>query len=261
MLYKPKKYLGQNFLIDKNIQRKIISACDFQKDDTVLEIGSGRGELTHYIKDKVAMLYALEIDRALYVFLKKEFEGEKKLKIINKDILKFNINKFFPKTKNKIKVFGNIPYYITSPIIECLLKFKDRIDSVYLTVQKEFALRIVAKPGPKDYGSFSCFVQYQSIPKILFFIKKNSFYPAPKVDSCFLRLAIRLVPAVHVNNEKLFFKIIRSAFNQRRKTLRNSLVDIVSKDKLSTFFLKFSLSPDIRPERLSLQDFANLANL
>lgn len=261
MFYKPKKYLGQNFLIDKNIQKKIISFCNFDPEDTVLEIGSGRGELTRLIKDRVAQIYALEIDRSLCDILRKEFGGIKNIKIINQDILKFNINKYFQKTKNKIKIVGNIPYYITSPIMERLLAYKDKINSIFITVQKELAVRMAAKSGSKDYGVFSCFVQYHCIPQILFLIKKNSFFPVPKVDSSFLRLEIRQAPAVKVKDEKLFFKIIRSAFNQRRKTMKNSLRGVIPEEKLSVFFSEFAIDKNIRPEQLSLQRFANLSNL
>lgn len=258
MRIKPKKSLGQNFLVDKNIQRKIIEACDFKPPDIVLEIGSGRGELTSDIANKVKFVIGVEIDKQLSGLLKEGFKDYKNVKIINQNILKFNLNSYFAKTK--IKVIGNIPYYITSPIIEHLFKYKDKIEAIFLTVQKEFGQRMCASKGSKDYGAFSCFVQFHAKPGIIFNIKKNSFYPAPKVDSCFLRLVIRGKPLFTLKNESLLFKIIRAAFNQRRKTLRNSLKNIVSPQKLEAYFSRYKITPNIRPEDLGLEDFTNLAN-
>ncbi len=260
MHLKPKKRLGQNFLFDKNIQRKIIAACELKPSDTVLEIGAGYGELTQLIADKVNKVYALEIDSELCKILKDNFKECRNLTIINQDILKFNFKRYFRNT-DKIKVVGNIPYYITTPIIEQLINFRDKIDAIFITVQKEFARRMAAQAGSDDYGSFSCFAQYYTQPKIIFVIKKTCFSPMPKVDSCFLRLEIRPKPAQGLRNERLFFKIIRTAFNHRRKTLRNSLRGIISAQKLERFFAKYSLNSNIRPEALALKDFANLSNL
>ncbi|MBM3246245.1 MAG: ribosomal RNA small subunit methyltransferase A [Candidatus Omnitrophica bacterium] len=256
----PKKKLGQNFLVDKNIQKKIIAAAELKKDDIVLEIGAGRGELTRCIAQKVARVYALEIDRSLCDILKGNLKEYKNTVVINEDVLKFNLKRHF-RGQARIKVMGNIPYYITTPIIERLFKFKDKINTVFFTVQKEFGRRMTAACGSKEYGSFSCFLQYYAQPKIIFIIKKNCFFPAPKVDSCFLRLDIRQKPPVKLKDEQLFFQIIRRAFNQRRKTLRNSLKGSVYASKLERFFREYRIDPNTRPERLSLKDFANLANL
>lgn len=261
MYAKPIKSLGQNFLIDKNIRNKIISACDFKPADIVLEIGSGKGELTGMAAKTCSKVFALELDSGLCGILKNSLKEYDNVTIINKDILKFDISGNFNKEAGKIKILGNIPYYISSPIIEHLLKFKDIIDSIFITVQKEFAARVVASAGSKDYGSFSCFTQYYTIPKRLFFIKKTSFFPSPSVDSCFLRLDIRRRPAVETDDEGLLFKVIRAAFNKRRKTLRNSLSEIVTKENLGLFFSSYKLNPNIRPEEMCLQDFANLTKI
>lgn len=259
MYLKPKKSLGQNFLIDKNIQRKIIDACKLKASDIVLEIGAGRGELTAFLVDKVNKIYALEIDFSLYQVLRDRFRDYANIDIINRDILKFNLRKEFSKYKNKIKIIGNIPYYITTPILGHLLKFRHKIDTIFITLQKEFAKRMIAKPGTKDYGAFSCFIQYYAQAQIIFFIKKNCFSPRPKVDSCFVQLEIRQKPPVKIKDEKLLFKIIRLAFNKRRKTLRNSLKGVISEQKLETFFHKYGIDKKIRPEDLRLVDFANLS--
>lgn len=262
MRIKPIKSLGQNFLVDQNITRKIIEALELRSSDIVLEIGAGQGELTGLIAPKVDKLYALEIDRRLYPLLIERFEIYSSVSIINQDILKCDLVKFFDelKIKGKIKVFGNIPYYISSPIIERLIKYRVVIKEAFITVQKEFARRVVAVPGSKEYGSFSCFLQYYTIPKIVFQISRGCFYPSPKVDSCLLHLKFREKPAVYVKDEELLFKIIRAAFNQRRKTLRNSLKGNVGVDALEGFLLKNKLNLNIRPEELSLAEFANLVN-
>lgn len=261
MRVKPKKRLGQNFLTDKNIQAKLISAYELKKSDQVLEIGAGYGDLTNLIASFAGRVYALEIDPELCGILKENTKTHPNVKIINEDILKFNIRKYFGKLRDKIKVVGNIPYYITTPIIEHMFEYRNKIATIFITTQREFAERITALSGSKKYGSLTCFVQYYAEPKILFSIKKNSFVPAPKVDSCLIRLKIREVPAVKVMDEQLFFKIVRGAFNQRRKTLRNSLASIVKPEQLFLYFIMHNIDPNIRPEDLNLPDFANLANI
>jgi len=261
MRQKPKKSLGQNFLVDKNIQRKIIDACVFKPEDIVLEIGAGSGELSCSIAERVAKIYALEIDASLCQIIGERLRNYKNAKIINRDILEFNLRRYFSRHKDKIKVIGNIPYYITSPIIEHLLRYRDKIGSVFLTVQKEFAERIIASAGSREYGSFSCFVQYYTEARKIFLIKRNCFYPVPRVDSCFLRLGIREKPALELKDERLFFRIIRAAFGKRRKTLRNSLAGVISSGKLERFFTQYDIDADIRPETLTLKDFANLTNV
>lgn len=260
MYIKPKKSLGQHFLIDKNIQTKIIDSCQLDCDDIILEIGSGRGELTWLMVDKVKKLYSLEIDHNLYSILRKKAKDFKNIKVIHKDILKFNLNRYFSRGTKKIKVVGNVPYYISTPIIEHLLKYKNKISSIFMTVQKEFAQRIVSHPGSKEYGSLSCFLQYYTEPRVMFYIKKNSFYPSPKIDSALLKLTIRPTPLNKPNNEKLLFRLIRAAFSKRRKTLRNSLEGVIPPRKLETFFDEYSINKDTRPEDLGIIDFINLAN-
>jgi len=261
MHIQPKKSLGQNFLIDKNIQKKIINACNLNSEDIVLEIGAGLGDLSAPLASAARRVYALEIDSRLYPQLEENLTYYENCQIIKSDILEFNLKKFLKeeKIKQKIKVIGNIPYYISSLIIEHLIGYRDNISVVFLTVQKEFARRVVACPGSKTYGSFSCFVHYYAFGKILFEIKKNCFKPVPKVDSCFLSLEFRDQPAVKVTDEEKFFKLIRTAFNQRRKTLRNSLDGVVETMVLEKFFDQSGIDINIRPEDLSLEQFAALA--
>ncbi|MDD5108889.1 MAG: 16S rRNA (adenine(1518)-N(6)/adenine(1519)-N(6))-dimethyltransferase RsmA [Candidatus Omnitrophica bacterium] len=261
MHIKPKKSLGQNFLIDKNIQKKIINACGLANEDIVLEIGAGFGDLSRIIAPYVKKIYALEIDQRLYPYLEQNLSVYNNCQLIKNDILKFNINKFFQDNgiRQKIKIIGNIPYYISSPIIEHLIKYRDNISVVFMTVQKEFGRRVVAGPGSKEYSSFSCFVQYYVSGKILFEIKKGCFKPSPKVDSCFLSLEFRDKPLVQIDNEEMFFKLIRTAFGQRRKTLRNSLGGSVLQEVLEEFLEESGIDKNVRPEDLSLEQFAGLA--
>jgi len=260
---KPKKSLGQNFLFDKNIREKIIRSCDLGAEDIVLEIGSGTGILTSRLAEHVKQIFAVEIDKNLHGFLEENLKNCGNCSLIKGDILKLDINKFLKEQgiTRKIKVIGNIPYYISSPIIEYLIKYRGNLDSVFLTVQKEFGRRMAASPGSKDYSSFSCFVQYYALTKILFEIKRGSFRPEPKVDSVFLKLKLRETPAVKVEDEELFFKLIRSAFGQRRKTLRNSLESLTGKETLENFFKESGLNRNARPETLSLDNFALMSKI
>jgi 16S rRNA (adenine1518-N6/adenine1519-N6)-dimethyltransferase len=261
MQQKPKKNLGQNFLVDPNIRRKIIFACEIKPTETILEIGAGQGELTSLLVEEAKKVYAVEIDPVLSAALKKKFQGCRRVRIIEADILKLDFKKYFRRLKGKLKVVGNIPYYITTPIIARLLQYRNKINSILLTVQKEFAQRIIAPAGTKDYGAFSCFVRYHGDAGALFDIGKNCFFPKPKVDSCFLKLDIRSNPAVAVKDQRRLFRIIRTAFGQRRKTLRNSLKGIVAPQKLEDFFANYNIDNNIRPENLTLEDFAHLSNL
>lgn len=260
MRISPKKRLGQHFLVCKNIQKKIIDACCFTDNDIVCEIGAGFGVLTPLIAERVKKVYALEIDPALCEQLEKVKETHPNIEIVMQDILRFNFENLFSGHSRKVKVVGNIPYYISTPILERLFTFRKIIASAALTVQKEFARRVVAQPGSKEYGSLSCFARYYCEPSILFYIKSACFKPAPKVDSAFIRLTIRDQPEPAVGDEAFFFKVMRTAFTYRRKTLRKSLEGIVSPEALDTFFTRESLNRNIRPEMLSLLDFKKLSD-
>ncbi len=257
MRLKAKKRLGQNFLVDRNVRAKILGACDFQDTDIVLEVGAGTGEMTGLIAAKAKKVLALELDHDCFTAAREILSAFGNIELINQDVLNFDLRKHFG--KNKVKVFGNIPYYISSPIIERLIKFRDNITEVFITAQKEFARRLAAKSGSKAYGCLSCFVQYYTEPRIVMNIRRGSFFPVPKVDSSLVKLVIRGTPPVKVSDERIFFKVIRAAFNKRRKTLKNSLAGVVSRQELNSFFRRYSLDPRIRPERLSLEDFARLS--
>ncbi|MCM8779742.1 MAG: 16S rRNA (adenine(1518)-N(6)/adenine(1519)-N(6))-dimethyltransferase RsmA [Candidatus Omnitrophica bacterium] len=259
MRLQPKKRLGQVFLVNHHTQNKIIESVCLKPDDQVLEIGPGEGVVTRKIAPRVKKLVAVELDKGLCAILNKEFRLNKNVLIVHKDVLKLKFRDYFGRAK--VKVIGNIPYYISTQIIEFLLHNSKHIKEAYLMLQKEFAQRIVSKPADKDRGSLSCFVQYYAAADILFYIKKGCFWPVPKVDSAFVRLKIREAPPVSVKSKEMFFKIIRASFMQRRKTLRNSLAKIIPREKLRHFFSLYHLDQDIRPQEMGLEDFAHLSNL
>ena len=257
MRFNTKKNLGQNFLLDKNLIKKIVDLCQFKKDDFVLEIGPGLGALTGEVASVVKKLIAVEIDARLCKILSERFSSLTNVEILNEDILDFE----FPSCKEKIKVLGNLPYYITTPIISYLIKNRMRISEIYLTLQKELAKRIVAKKRDSDYSSFSCYVQYYMNPEILFYINSGAFKPRPKVDSAFMRFIVYEKNPFYVKDESLFLKIIRAGFAHRRKMLKNNLENIFDKNLIKYSFSKLGFTDNIRAQELSVEDFAGLSNV
>lgn len=258
MRFKQKKSLGQVFLVNQGVYDKIVESLALASTDTVLEIGPGKGILTQKIAPHVKKLIAVEIDTELCAHLAKDLKSFPNTTVVNQDILMFDMQKHF--ANERIKAVGNIPYYISTSIIEFLMAHLHTISIMHLMLQREFAQRVVAAVGSPDRSSLSCYVQYYTEPKTLFYVKKGSFRPMPKIDSAFVRLVPRAKPAVSVDHEIFFFKVIRASFMHRRKTLRNSLDGVVSQQYLSEFFKKFSVDQNIRPQCLTLQDFANLSN-
>jgi 16S rRNA (adenine1518-N6/adenine1519-N6)-dimethyltransferase len=259
------KKMGQNFLVVESVRDEIIGYCDISNEDSILEIGPGLGVLTEAIYPLCKELIIVEKDKGFSVLLKDVFKDCKNIEIINADILKIDISRLYERVKKKIRVIGNLPYYITSPILFYLLENKNYLDSIYVTIQKEVAQRIVAAPGIKDYGILSCQMQYHFTPKVLMHIPKGCFFPLPEVDSALIELAIPKSPTVEVEDESLFFSIIRAAFNQRRKTLFNALSQSpfikIDKFRLKKAFESAGITFNIRGETLSLQDFSRLASL
>jgi len=261
--FAPLKRFGENYLVDRNIKDKIIREAGISRADTVLEIGPGLGALTLDLAASGASVFAVEKDAKAFRILQ-DLVSEKypDLKLFNADILKFNIEKTIQ--SKKIKVLGNLPYYITTPIIEYLIERRRVVDSALVVVQKEVAGRLKALPGTRDYSSLSCFAQYYTTPEYLHTIKRTSFYPVPEVDSSLIRLKMLEEPAVKVRDEELFFKIIRGSFNQRRKSIINSLSReaVLNRPKtdLTGLLGRAGVDPASRPEDLSLHDFASIAN-
>jgi 16S rRNA (adenine1518-N6/adenine1519-N6)-dimethyltransferase len=249
----PKRHLGQNFLYDASILSRIISAADLSPEDTVVEIGPGPGRMTRLLAERSKRLIAIELDRALFERLKGDFIAYRNVEIIHGDVLQFPFE-----TLEAFRVVANIPYYITTPIIFRLLEAKENLRSMTLTIQKEVAERIVAKPGGKDYGVLSISVQYHAVPELKFIIPKEAFRPVPKVDSAVIHMNIRQIPQVSVRDEKLFFSIVRMAFSQRRKTLANSLGSF-GKD-IKHVLAGAGIDHRRRPETLSIGEFARLSD-
>jgi len=258
----PKKRLGQNFLIDRNIKDKIIKIADVKPSDVILEIGPGLGALTEDLAKKAKRVVAVEKDRALTGILKDLLGGYKNVTVEQGDFLKMgskNGDTLLLKQGVPIfKVIGNLPYYITTPILSRLIENRKHINSILVTIQKEVAQRIVAGPGSKDYGSLSLYLQYYTEPTIEMTISKSCFYPQPEVSSCLVKMLVREKPPVSVKNEELLFKIIRAAFNQRRKTLANTLKPIC-KD-IKSILESAGINPACRGETLTLEKFAQIAN-
>lgn len=257
------KRFGQNFLIDGHVVEKIISSADITRDDIVLEIGPGIGTMTQYLAEAAGHVYAVEIDKNLPVILEETLADYDNVTVINDDILKVDIAKL---TEGKpIKVVANLPYYITTPIIMGLFEKHIPATSITVMVQKEVAQRMQAAPGSKDYGALSLAVQYYASPYIVANVPPNCFMPRPNVGSAVIRLTCYDKPLVVVKDETLMFKLIRAAFNQRRKTLQNALNNSselnVTKEQVVNALRALELSETVRGETLSLEQFAHLSDL
>ena len=250
----PKKNLGQNFLTDTHIQQKIIQACDLKPEDVVVEIGPGSGALTRLIAPHVKKLICVETDRDLIEPLRSSMLSS--VEIIHADFLKWDMDHL----PNGLKVIGNIPYYISTPIIEKLIEHRSKIAAAFLTVQLEFGERLKAQAGGKEYGSLSCYVQYYADAKMLFKIKNTCFKPAPKVDSCFLRLTMKPRADKSARDEAFLFKLIQTAFEQRRKNIVNALKGLVGKEKLEGSLKALAVDLTARPENLTLSNYIDLSN-
>ena len=260
--FRARKRFGQNFLVDRNIVNKIIDAADIHEGDPVLEIGPGVGTLTEAIAERGARVVAVEIDRYMIAILQ---EVLPKVEVVNDDILRLDLPQFLADHFGdlKVKVIGNLPYYITSPIVTEMLAVRDRIERLVLTVQKEVGERLRASPGTKDYGSMSVFVQFYAEVEVISHLSPNVFLPPPDVSSAIVRLTPRSEPPVDVPSEQLFFDIVHCGFGKRRKTLLNSLSDCpalgLSKEQVFRVLHDAGIDPSLRAETLSLDDFARIA--
>lgn len=261
------KKFGQNFLIDTHVLDKIVSAAEVTKEDLVLEIGPGIGTMTQYLCENAREVIAVEIDKKLIPILEDTLSEYDNVTIINEDILKVDIKKIaYEKNDGRpIKVVANLPYYITTPIIMGLFESHVPIKNITVMVQKEVADRMQVGPGTKDYGALSLAVQYYAEPYIVANVPSNCFMPRPNVGSAVIRLTRHEEVPVDVIDEKLMFRIIRASFNQRRKTLLNSLNNSaelnIPKEIIVMAIEELGVSPTIRGEALTLEQFANLSNI
>lgn len=262
------KKFGQNFLIDENVVEKIVRDAGVTKDDFVLEIGPGIGTMTQILCENAREVVAVEIDDKLIPILTEDtLSWYDNVTVIHEDILKLDIVKLANERNGgkPIKVVANLPYYITTPIIMGLFESHVPLDSITIMVQKEVADRMQVGPGTKDYGALSLAVQYYAKPQILLNVPASCFMPRPNVDSAVIQLTRYEKPPVEVADEHLMFRLIRASFNQRRKTMTNSVGNSpelsVSKEQMAAALEKSGLSATVRGEALTLAQFAELANV
>ena len=256
---KMSKKLGQNFLIKRGIVDEIVHAAELTPSEPVLEVGPGIGTLTQGLAQSGADVTAIELDRRLLEVLDTTLASYDNVRIIHGDVLKLDVPSIM--NHKPFKVVANLPYYITTPIIMSLLESKLPIERLVVMVQKEVALRMVAKPGTKDYGALSVAVQYYTEPDIVLDVPPKSFLPAPAVTSSVIRCVLRDKPPVDVIDEKLFFRVVKAGFAQRRKTFSNTMKTTgLSKDRIEELLAKANIDGQRRGETFTLQEFADVAN-
>ena len=256
---KMSKKLGQNFLIKRGIVDEIVHAAELTPGEPVLEVGPGIGTLTQGLAQSGADVTAIELDRRLLEVLDTTLASYDNARIVHGDVLKLDVPTIM--NHKPFKVVANLPYYITTPIIMSLLESKLPIERLVVMVQKEVALRMVAKPGTKDYGALSVAVQYYTEPDIVLDVPPKSFLPAPAVTSSVIRCVLRDKPPVDVIDEKLFFRVVKAGFAQRRKTFANTMKTTgLSKDRIEELLAKANIDGQRRGETFTLQEFADVAN-
>lgn len=256
---KMSKKLGQNFLIKRGIVDEIVHAAELTPGEPVLEVGPGIGTLTQGLAQSGADVTAIELDRRLLEVLDTTLASYDNVRIIHGDVLKLDVPSIM--NHKPFKVVANLPYYITTPIIMSLLESKLPIERLVVMVQKEVALRMVAKPGTKDYGALSVAVHYYTEPDIVLDVPPKSFLPAPAVTSSVIRCVLRDKPPVDVIDEKLFFRVVKAGFAQRRKTFANTMKTTgLSKDRIEELLAKANIDGQRRGETFTLQEFADVAN-
>lgn len=261
--FRPEKTLGQNFLMDNNVRDKLLDAYCLDENDTALEIGPGFGVMSFEAAKRCRHLIVVEKDRRVCRIMAPFFEEARNITLVNDDVLNVDICALAA-GKGPVKVIGNIPYCISTPIMERLVTHRKCVSSAYLVIQDELAARIVSPPGSRDFGSISCYIQYYTIAKKVFKISKNCFFPKPKVDSALLKLDFLPEPSVKVGDEKLFFDIMRKAFSERRKQVVNPLSsnDFLGIDKKTWIRLleDCGVDPASRAESLSLADLGRITD-
>lgn len=261
------KGYGQNFLVDENIVSSIVEKADVNKDDLIIEIGPGLGTLTALLLEKAGKVVCIELDPKMITVLKDRFALYDNFELINNDVLKEDLKSIIEKNLSalglkKAKVVANLPYYITTPIIMKLLEDKLNLESITVMVQKEVAERLAEEPGGKDTGAITYSIHYYTNPEIVINVPNDSFVPAPKVDSAVIKLEVLSTPKIHVENEATFFKVVKAAFLQKRKTLINSLSNskIADKETLENMLNTMNIDLRIRAEKLSLEQFGQIAD-
>ena len=258
----PKKGWGQHYLIDRNILNKVIRTAQVGRDDVVLEVGPGLGEVTLALAQQVKRVIAIEIDPKLVEILRRKLEGYSNVEVTKGDILEVNLNQLLEKEGQPIKVVANLPYQISTPLLFRFLESKRVISTLTLMLQREVAERMVALPGGKEYGPLSIFVQSVSNLSIRFFIKPSAFFPPPKVESAVVYMAWKEAPMVEMSDEEWFKRVVKACFGYRRKTLVNALKHsgLTLPESIELKLEAIGIDPQRRPETLTIQEFINLAN-
>lgn len=258
---KANKSLGQNFLISEDIIEAIVDSSQIGKEDLVIEIGPGLGTLTKYLIEKAKKVIAIELDKKMVEILEERFSQYGNFELFNQDVLKANLEKIIEKEK-KVKIVANLPYYITTPIIMKLLEEELPLESITVMIQKEVANRLIAIPGQKETGAITYSVYYYAQAQGVLEVPNDCFVPKPEVTSKVIKLNIRKEPPVKVENKEEMFKIIKCAFMQRRKTLLNALVNakiFENKEKGIEILERLNMDLNIRPEKLTLEDYAKIS--
>jgi len=252
--HRPRKRFGQHFLHDRGIVQRILDAFDPQPGETLVEIGPGPGALTRPLLERCTPLHVVELDRDLAAQLRADFPPEQ-LIVHEADALKFDFCSLAP-TDGKLRVIGNLPYNISTPLLFHLLEHRHCIGDMLFMLQKEVVDRMAATPGNKDYGRLSVMLQWQLNVEKLFDVRPGAFTPPPKVDSSVVRLVPHARPPIEVRDAHVFAQVVRAAFAQRRKTLRNNLKGLMTAETLASL----GIDPQRRAETLTLAEFATLAN-
>ncbi len=263
--FKFSKSLGQNFLIDENIIKKILDSAQITKEDIVIEVGPGIGTLTQALATQAHKVVAVEIDKHLLPILQDTLSDFNNVEVIHADILKLDIENLIQEIGNQksIKVIANLPYYVTTPIIMHFLEKRIPIESMVVMVQKEVADRMQSAPGTKDYSTLSVAVQYYCEPQMVTRVSRTVFIPQPNVDSAVIKLVILKEPRIVVKDESLFFRIIKAAFSKRRKTLLNALAGSnlgIDKEILKMILERSDIQGERRGETLKIEEFAKLTD-
>ena len=263
------KSLGQNFLISQSVVETIVESSEIEREDLVIEIGPGLGTLTKYLLEKAGKVICIELDKKMVRILEDRFKLYNNFELLYQDVLKVDLKNIIKKEKEKnnfknVKIVANLPYYITTPIIMKLLEEKLDLESITVMIQKEVADRLIATPGDKETGTITYSVYYYATSQAILEVPNDSFIPEPEVTSKVIKLNIRKNPPVKVKSKEVMFRIIKSAFMQRRKTLLNALVNtkvFLNKEEGIRILKEIGLAEDIRAEKLTIEDFAKITNI
>ncbi len=257
-----KKGFGQNFLVDDSVLEKIVEAGNVSKEDTVIEIGPGLGNLTEYLLDKAGKVIALEIDADMIEILKSRFGDKDNFELVNEDIMNVDLKEYI---KGSVKVIANLPYYITTPILFKLLKYKEYVTDIVIMVQREVAERLLATPKGKEYGALTVNTNYVSDASLVTIVPNTSFIPEPNVTSAVVKLEMNLDKAKGIEDEELFKRLVKAAFSARRKKVINSVMNAnvfsVTKEELTSYIVSLGFSENVRAEEIPTEKYIKLANM